>query len=107
MLFENITPFHCVVRRDNVAPIMSTVPNAKLVMDKAVIHRTNVIREECRLLGLNVIYLPSHSPELNPPTEEFIEFIATQLCLFFLQEQSHFIEKKRHTKDSDCITLAQ
>jgi len=40
--------------------------NATIVMDNVGFHKTELVREELIILGLNVKYLPAYSPFFNP-----------------------------------------
>ena len=47
------------------------LPNSVIVMDNAAIHKVEGIREMVEECGLQLIYLPPYSPDLNPIEEAF------------------------------------
>ena len=51
-------------------------PKSVLIMDNASFHRSDRIEEICTDAGVKLVYLPPHSPDLNPIEEFFSELKA-------------------------------
>jgi transposase len=51
-------------------------PKSVLVMDNASFHHSDRINEMCSREGVKLVYLPPHSPDLNPIEEFFAELKA-------------------------------
>ena len=70
-------------------PSMGTWPELKsvLAMDNASIHHTERIEQMCRDPSVELVYLPSYSPDLNPIEEFFVELKA------FIKRNWHIYEE--------------
>jgi transposase len=65
-------------------------PNLVLVMDNASFHHTKRIEQMCAKAGVQLLYLPPHSPDLNPIEEFFAELKA------FIKKKWHEYEDNPH-----------
>jgi transposase len=65
-------------------------PDAVLIMDNASFHHSECIKEMCLRAGVELLYLPPYSPDLNPIEEFFAELKA------FIKKQWHEYESSPH-----------
>jgi transposase len=65
-------------------------PNAVFIMDNASFHHSERIKEMCLEAGVELLYLPPYSLDLNPIEEFFAELKA------FIKKQWHEYESSPH-----------
>lgn len=59
--------------------IPTLLKGTKIVMDNASFHRKNRLNEIASEHGLQIIFLPPYSPELNP-IEHFWHWLKKKIC---------------------------
>lgn len=68
-------------------------PNSVLVMDNANFHRALKLKELCSAAGVDILFLPPYSPDLNPIEEHFGELKA-------------FLRKEWYNRDTRGLPFA-
>ena len=51
---------------DEIKEIFANEPILNIVLDNYSVHHSSLIEEICEILNINLIYLPTQSPDLNP-----------------------------------------
>ncbi len=69
--------------------LMPNLPkNSYLIMDNASFHKGEEIEEIIRLAGVNLIYLPTYSPDLNPIEKKWAQVKS------YYRKWSYYFENK-------------
>lgn len=111
---ESVKEFLENSKKESIASILETINKAKkeykaiVVIDNFRTHKSTLVKEKAKELGIYLVYLPPYSPDLNP-SEYIWRSIKRMLSLVFVKslDDMKTVISDGWNKFSKCLSYAE